>query len=61
MVNDPDAKKATMVCVSRFVWRTPIKNNFKIKNPQNINQLFKELGFDYRSIKHHIRILEKII
>lgn len=32
----------------------------KIKdNPANINQLAKELDLDYKSILHHIKVLEK--
>lgn len=30
-----------------------------IKNPSNINQLSENLQLDYKTIKHHIHILEK--
>lgn len=30
-----------------------------IKNPSNINQLSDNLQLDYKTIKHHIHILEK--
>ncbi len=29
------------------------------ENPLNTNQLSKKLGFDYKAIQHHIRILEE--
>jgi predicted transcriptional regulator len=30
-----------------------------IKNPSNINKISEELQLDYKTIQHHIRILEK--
>ena len=30
-----------------------------IKNPLNINKISEELQLDYKTIQHHIRILEK--
>ncbi len=29
------------------------------KKPQNINELATELGLDYKTIQHHIRVMEK--
>ncbi|MGD1836166.1 MAG: ArsR/SmtB family transcription factor [Nitrososphaeraceae archaeon] len=29
------------------------------KNPQNINQISEKLGLDYKSVQHHIKVLEK--
>ena len=31
-----------------------------IKNPLNINKISEELQLDYKTIQHHMRILEKI-
>ena len=61
MANDPDVK--------RLLWfifagsrgglnRLRIISSLK-ENPQNTNQLAKELGLDYKAIQHHIRVLEK--
>ena len=61
MANDPDTK--------RLLWfiftgsrgglnRLKIISKIKI-NPLNINQLAKEMNFDYKAIQHHIKILEK--
>ena len=61
MANDPNAK--------RLLWfifagskgglnRLRIVDAIKQK-PLNTNQLSKELGLDYKSIQHHIKILEK--
>ena len=30
-----------------------------IKNPLNINKISEELQLDYKTIQHHVRILEK--
>ena len=61
MANDPDAK--------RLLWfvftgsrgglnRLKIISKIRI-NPQNINQLAKEMNLDYKAIQHHIKVLEK--
>ena len=61
MVNDPDAK--------RLLWfvfagsrgglnRLRIISKLK-QRPMNTNQLAKDMGLDYKAIRHHIRVLEK--
>ncbi|MBT5200762.1 MAG: winged helix-turn-helix transcriptional regulator [Thaumarchaeota archaeon] len=61
MTNDPDVK--------RLLWfiftgsrgglnRLKIISKIRI-NPQNINQLAKEMNLDYKAIQHHIKVLEK--
>ena len=61
MTNDPDVK--------RLLWfiftgsrgglnRLKIISKIRI-NPQNINQLAKEMNIDYKEIQHNIKVLEK--
>ena len=61
MANDPTAKRLFWFI---FAGSRGGINRLKIisalkENPQNTNQLAKELGLDYKAIQHHIRILEK--
>lgn len=61
MANDPDVKRLLWYV---FAGSRGGLNRLKIilsikENPQNINQLAKNLGLDYKAIQHHIRILEK--
>ena len=61
MANDTDAKRLLWFV---FTGSRGGLNRLKIisklkKNPLNINQLAKELSLDYKSIQHHIRVLEK--
>ena len=61
MANDPTAKRLFwfIFAASRGgINRLKIISTLKV-NPQNTNQLAKELGLDYKAIQHHIRILEK--
>ena len=61
MANDPDAKRLLWFV---FAGSRGGLNRLKIisklkENPFNTNQLAKEMGFDYKAIQHHIRVLEK--
>ena len=61
MANDPNAKRLFWFI---FAGSRGGINRLKIisalkDNPQNTNQLAKELGLDYKAIQHHVRILEK--
>ena len=61
MVNDPDVKRLLWFV---FAGSRGGLNRLKIivmlnENPQNTNQLAKNLGLDYKAIQHHIRVLEK--
>jgi len=33
--------------------------NLLLKRPYNMNQIGKELGLDYKTIQHHIKVLEE--
>ena len=61
MVNDPHAKRLLWFV---FAGSRGGLNRLKImkilkEKPSNINQLATELGFDYKAIQHHIKVLEK--
>ena len=61
MTNDPDSKRLLWFI---FVGSRGGLNRLRIisilkKTPLNINQLAQELGFDYKAIQHHIKVLEK--
>jgi len=61
MANDPDAKRLLWFV---FAGSRGGLNRLKIisklkKNSFNINQLAKESSLDYKTIQHHIRVLEK--
>jgi len=61
MSNDPHTKRLLWFI---FAGSKGGLNRLKIilcikKNPANINQLSKELELDYKSILHHIKVLEK--
>ena len=61
MANDPDVKRLLWFI---FAGSRGGLNRLKIivmlkENPQNTNQLAKNLGLDYKAIQHHIRVLEK--
>jgi len=61
MVNDPSSKRLLWFI---FTGSRGGSNRLKIiskikKTPLNINQLARELGFDYKAIQHHIKVLEK--
>ena len=62
MANDPDVKRLFWFI---FAGSRGGLNRLKIiskliENPLNTNQLAKKLELDYKAIKHHIRVLEKI-
>ena len=61
MANDPHAKRLLWFI---FAGSRGGLNRLKImktlkERPSNINQLATELGFDYKAIQHHIKVLEK--
>ena len=61
MVNDPHAKRLLWFV---FAGSRGGLNRLKIMKilkdkPSNINQLATELGFDYKAIQHHSKVLEK--
>lgn len=61
MAHDSDAKRLLWFV---FAGSRGGLNRLKIisklrERPFNINQLAKEMGFDYKAIQHHIRVLEK--
>ena len=61
MANDPNSKRLLWFL---FVGSRGGLNRLKIvsilkEKPQNANQLAKELGLDYKAIRHHIKVLEK--
>ena len=61
MANDSDTKRLLWFV---FLGSRGGLNRLKIisklkEHPFNINQLAKELNLDYKSIQHHIRVLEK--
>jgi predicted transcriptional regulator len=61
MANDPSTKRLMRFL---FVGSRGGLNRLKIitilkETPLNTNQLAKDLGLDYKSIQHHIKILEK--
>lgn len=61
MVNDPYAKKLLWFV---FAGSRGGINRLKIidllkQQPCNANQIAKEMNLDYKSITHHIRVLEK--
>jgi len=61
MVNDPDSKRLMWFIFAGSrggLTRLRIISILK-KTPLNINQLAQELGFDYKAIQHHIKVLEK--
>ena len=61
MANDPTAKRLFWFIFAGSrggINRLKIISTLK-DNPQNTNQLAKEIGLDYKAIQHHIRILEK--
>lgn len=61
MANDPHAKRLLwFVFAGSHGGLTRLKIISKLrKNPVNTNQLAKDLGMDYKSIQHHIKVLEK--
>lgn len=61
MANDPDSKRLMWFIFTGSrggLTRLRIISILK-KTPLNINQLAKELGFNYKAIQHHIKVLEK--
>ena len=61
MANDPHAKRLLWFV---FAGSRGGLNRLKIMKilkdkPSNINQLATDLGFDYKAIQHHIKVLEK--
>lgn len=61
MANDPHTKRllwfvfaGTRGGINRLRIISALQNN-----PSNTNQLSKELGLDYKAIKHHLGVLEK--
>ncbi|QLH10285.1 winged helix-turn-helix domain-containing protein [Nitrosarchaeum sp. AC2] len=61
MANDPESKRLMWFIFAGSrggLTRLRIISLLK-KTPLNTNQLSKELGFDYKAIQHHIKVLEK--
>ena len=61
MASDSDAKRLLWFVFSGSrggLNRLKIISAIK-DNPSNINQIAKKLGFDYKAIQHHVRVLEK--
>ena len=61
MANDPHARRLLWFV---FTGSRGGLNRLRIitalkEKPQNTNQLANELGLDYKSIQHHINVLEK--
>ena len=61
MANDPHARRLLWFA---FAGSRGGLNRLRIitalkEKPQNTNQLANELGLDYKSIQHHINVLEK--
>ena len=61
MANDPHARRLLWFV---FAGSRGGLNRLRIitvlkEKPQNTNQLANELGLDYKSIQHHIHVLEK--
>ena len=61
MANDPHARRLLWFV---FAGSRGGLNRLRIitvlkEKPQNTNQLANELGLDYKSIQHHINVLEK--
>lgn len=61
MVDDPDTKRLLWFI---FVGSRGGLNRFRIvtllkKTPCNTNQIAKMLSLDYKSIQHHVKVLEK--
>ena len=61
MANNPESKRLMWFIFAGSrggLTRLRIISMLK-KTPLNTNQLSKELGFDYKAIQHHIKVLEK--
>jgi len=61
MANDPYSKRLMWFIFAGSrggLTRLQIISTLK-KRPLNTNQLATELGFDYKAIQHHIKVLEK--